>query len=290
MIVAMSPSGKVIDIDLRENYETPSYLAKLKDFLQSFKNKTIGEISHIDTVAGATVSSEAIKKSVLLAAEKAGRLILNQEGKSISGGKISLKVIAGIVIFSLFFLLYYLKRTRATRLLLDVISLAILGFYLNLPLSLDHIFKFLELNFPDIISGIGIIVIAIVAFLPAIGGNNIYCREICPFGAYQRLLAAISPVKLKPSPSLKRKSTRIRDIILLLLIILHFGLNLKGLTTVEPYSSFFTLEVSGGFLIYVIVITIISLFYPMFWCSYLCPTGAFLDGIKIHSPRRKRSP
>ncbi len=279
LLIAMDRSGKILDVDLRENYETPSYIAKLHDFFQKLKNILPDQVPEVETVAGATVSSEAIKKSVYLSAKKAGKEILGISGEREAQVAIPWKVIAGTVVFFLIMVLF----TKKKRIVTEIASIIIIGFWLNLPLSVDHIFKFLELNIPDFLSGIGVIIIFFVAVVPALSGRNIYCKYICPFGAIQRLTALISPFKISPSPRMKRTGMIIRDLILLILIFLHFGLNLRGLTNIEPYTTFFTLQLSGAFLIYVIFILVVSFFYPMFWCSYLCPTGAFLDNIKLKS-------
>ncbi len=291
LIVAMNPSGKIISVELRENYETPAYLVKLKNFMKSFRGKSISEAETISTVAGATVSSRAIKESVIRASKRVAKEVLHltASGKQPSR-HIPLKVTGGILLFAAILLTATLFKKRLWRIIVDISGVIIIGFFLNLPLSIDHIFRVLELNLPDLLSGIGIVIILLVAIIPSIFGENIYCQYVCPFGALQRLEAIISPFKIQPGKKFKSKRSLIRDLILFILILLHFGLNLKGVSAIEPYSTFFTLEISGAVLIYVVVILIISFFFPMFWCTYLCPTGAFLDNIKIYSPRRKRSP
>ncbi len=279
LLIAMDKNGKILNVDLRDNYETPAYIAKLHDFFLKFRNIFPDQVQRIDTVAGATISSTAIKKSVYLSARKAGSEVLGIKGRNEKLVSIPWKILIGMLTFFLIMIIF----TRRKRIVTEIASILIVGFWLNLPLSIDQIFKFLELNLPDLVSGIGVIIIFLVAVIPSLFGRNIYCKHICPFGAIQRLTAQISPVVISPSVKLKRTGTIIRNVILLLLFFAHFGLNIRGLGEFEPYTTFFTLQLSGAFLLYVIFILLVSFFYPMFWCSYLCPTGAFLDNIKMKS-------
>jgi electron transport complex protein RnfG len=68
--VSITPKGKIINIKVLEQNETPGIGSQItgEKFLESFKNKT-GHDS-IDAITGATISSTALIKSVRQAIEK----------------------------------------------------------------------------------------------------------------------------------------------------------------------------------------------------------------------------
>ncbi|MBP5573455.1 MAG: FMN-binding protein [Bacteroidales bacterium] len=66
--IALDKDGKIIEVRLLENHETPNFLKRVTDagFINSWNGLTVEEALHkeVDAVSGATYSSNGIQKSL----------------------------------------------------------------------------------------------------------------------------------------------------------------------------------------------------------------------------------
>ena len=114
--------------------------------------------------------------------------------------------------------------------------------------------------------------------------GNLYCGYICPFGAAQELLSYILPGRFKPpiSNGSMRKARFVKYIILLIVLIVFFASRDRTTLTADPLISIFSRQFTThdfrSTLLFVVAAALIgSIFWPRFWCRYLCPAGAFLS-------------
>ncbi|MCM8820142.1 MAG: FMN-binding protein [Candidatus Omnitrophica bacterium] len=76
-LVAMSPSFEIIKLKVIEQKETPGLGSRItdKEFIEQFSKKQINEISKVNTITGATISSKAVISSVYEKAKKIKELL-----------------------------------------------------------------------------------------------------------------------------------------------------------------------------------------------------------------------
>ena len=115
-------------------------------------------------------------------------------------------------------------------------------------------------------------------------GRGLYCGWLCPFGALQEfagLLAKklrIKQIKIKPQQH--KWGQTLKYIILLgLLVSAFFSLNVaEKLAEVEPFKTSITLHFvrTWPFVVYAVLLLLLSMKIHKVYCRYLCPLGAGL--------------
>ncbi|MBT4884037.1 MAG: 4Fe-4S binding protein [Glaciecola sp.] len=115
-------------------------------------------------------------------------------------------------------------------------------------------------------------------------GRGLYCGWLCPFGALQEfagLLAKkfrIKQIKIKPQQH-KWGQTLKYFILLGLLVSAFFSLNIaEKLAEVEPFKTSITLHFvrTWPFVVYAVLLLLLSMKIHKVYCRYLCPLGAGL--------------
>lgn len=126
---------------------------------------------------------------------------------------------------------------------------------------------------------------AVALLVPALTGKNVYCSQICPHGAAQRLAG----MAVKKRFALSAKWHRFFSTVPWISLLFIWGLALWGsglpFAHAEPFEVWSTgfialmpaLIFTGGILV--------SFFLPQGYCHYGCPTGAMLKFL-THAPGR----
>lgn len=131
--------------------------------------------------------------------------------------------------------------------------------------------------------GYGLIALATAAFFfPVAAGRNVYCSHLCAHGAAQMLVRNRLPRRWR-IPASVTKLFRVLPAVLLLVVVAVAasggGLNLVNLEAFDAYlwpvCGWIPLAIAlGGF--------VASLFEPMAYCRFACPTGSLLDYVRRH--------
>ncbi len=281
--------GNLVDFGLDnivEHKETPSYLNKInrQGFFRQFEKKTAKDSlmlgSDVDAVSGATLSSRAITNSV----RDVGHAIATSElGMTPDKAKIDWSVgiaeIAVALIFVMGLVLSRVKKFGKFRIPLLLLSVVVLGFWLNRSASIAQFSALFLGFFPVPQTNLIWYIVMIGAIVPALlTGKNFYCTYVCPFCGLQEATHLISKVNLPLGKNIKWIRT-MRDVILFLVIFLAFLTMNPSVSGVEPFGTIFGLtgESFAWYLLFAVLV--ISFFFKRFWCTAFCPAGAFLDKI-----------
>jgi len=288
--VAVKPSGETIGAVMAANKETPAWikLVQKHELLGSMVGKMYTEPFEIgndlDGVTGATITSKAMAEAVLRGGQAAARH-LNLPVKP----PVSPQIIFGIpemtllALFGIGFLPHrrdfeYIKQTRWVSML---VSMIILGFIYNRPLTLVYITKFTLGYWPRwqtnlywyfLVGGILLILI--------IENRNAYCEWFCPFGAAQECMGVIGGSGLPRSRyhSAMRVSQRM---LALMAILLGIYFRSPGLSNYELYGTLFGLVGTSIQFAVLGLVLIAAMFIRRPWCNYLCPIRPVLEIINI---------
>jgi hypothetical protein len=167
------------------------------------------------------------------------------------------------------------------------------GVILNAQYSSEQIASLLSMDTPALgLTGVFLLVV-VVPFLVIVFGN-MYCGYICPFGVAQELLGCIVPARFRqPIDTERMQKARFVKYCVLFVFIMVFFLSRNRVTlAADPLISVFDFRfsISGLWLafvggsaergwIWLIVAVALAgvIFYPRFWCRYVCPVGAFLS-------------
>lgn len=115
-------------------------------------------------------------------------------------------------------------------------------------------------------------------------GRGLYCGWLCPFGALQEITGWIAKKlkikQVKIAPKHHRWGQYLKYIILLGLLVSAFlSLNVaEKLAEVEPFKTSITLHFvrTWPFVVYAVLLLVLSLKIHKVYCRYLCPLGAGL--------------
>jgi len=202
---------------------------------------------------------------------------------------------AGLVLltFILLFQDWLAKRPRllhAIRYGFLVYTVVFIGWYALAQLSVVNILTFANALFTDfqwstfLMDPMMFLLWSFVAVTLLLWGRGVYCGWLCPFGAMQELISAVA-LKLKVPQfelpfAVHERLWALKYIILLGL----FALSLQSLgqaeiyAEVEPFKTAVLLKFQRewGFVLYAVVLLVISAFNHKFFCRYVCPLGAGL--------------
>ncbi|MFO0977140.1 MAG: FMN-binding protein [Planctomycetaceae bacterium] len=121
--------------------------------------------------------------------------------------------------------------------------------------------------------------------VPVFRGQNIYCSHICPHGAVQQVIRNRLPWQIRLPSRLSRWLKAVPVVLLLVVVLAAFGLLELRAVDLEPFDAW-VWRISGlAALTIAIAGLTASLFLPMGYCRFGCPTGAFLDWLATRSDR-----
>jgi spermidine synthase len=306
LLLAVNREARLLGVEYLDSGETPAYIAGIDDWLAGLAGAdlTAGPLGleRVDGLSGATVTSRAALEAIN---RTAGRL-----GEAAFGAAIPSLRIPPVATLDTAFratatllaaaLLVHLTGSRRARLVLLVAALAVLGLWLNTPLteidlvnlSLGHVAA--PADNPQRWLLLGFAGVTALLFGP------IWCGLLCPFGALQELLSrAGRRLGLRSCPD-RRVDRAVRYIKYLLLAAMLMAVWLTGNTlwaAFDPMQQLFGsglwVRLGGWMPVLAAAVLLGSVVYVRFWCRYFCPLGAFLAlGNKVAllaplAPRRR---
>ncbi len=182
------------------------------------------------------------------------------------------------------------KLTHQVRFISLIFVIGFIGFYSQGQLSVVNIYTLLlsikqgfniEVFLLDPIIFILWIFVFISLFL---WGRGLFCGWLCPFGALQEIMTLIATKlkikQIKIKPQHHKAGQKVKYVLLVLLVACSFySLTLaEQLAEIEPFKTSITLNFVRywPFVLYAVLLLLLSLKIHKFYCRYLCPLGAGL--------------
>ena len=286
--VAIKPDTTIGQVIVISEKETQSFFNKLVnyDFFEQFKGlslrNTLQTGEDIDGVSSATVSSVAFTHAVREAAHKFAKSEYGLVGLSpvpqlkFGFGEMS---IVGLLIWSI---ALYFKKNKKLLYVLHLAALVLVGFYLNLSISITNFGSFLQGYFPNIYDYLVwyILVIGVLAGA-LVFGKNIYCYRICPFYSIQWMANRISGINLSLETRMGEAAKYIAGILLWLSLFVGFLEATPSAGSYEPFATLFSFEGEGIQWFILPAIFFSSFFIKEVFCRYYCPVGGFLKFVIV---------
>lgn len=284
---------------LRHSYDTPSHVEDVqKDFLfmESWNDRAWDDIAEISdfneaeiyAVSGATRTSEAVMQSVthrLALAEG-----IEQEKPSLSIGWRDVALI-GFLVLGCLFAFVKSKRFQNRRWLFSLATIGLLGFWLGDLIAQSLLVGWAESRVPwEATPGLAVFVAAAFV-LPWFTRQPVYCQFICPHGNLQRWTMKWMPARWKrPLSDDGKWVLRWIPAMLLAVVLVVSFLELEfDLAGIEPFDAYVIGSAGMATILVAVIGLVISLFFPMSYCKYGCPTGWLLEFVRRRSGKGRFS-
>ncbi len=305
LAVSVTSTGKIIDVHLVDHKETDYFLDRVLEsgVLDRLHGKAhtdpfaIGE--DVDAVSGATMTLRGLtqatrKASRRLASEQLGLPLIREPAAPLNLG-LAEGVLVLLFALGLVGQLNHFPHKKTVRWIALIAALLIIGFVYDRPITMAMINKLLLGYWPDWRTQLYfyLALAGCFAFL-IIRGRNIYCYQVCPFGAMQECLAAVGGAKAnrwkKARPYL-RWAQRAAALTAILIALLYDN---PTLSSYEVFSAAFHLIGSNTIFVLLALSLITAFFIKRPWCRYLCPLRPVFDytllfrtwAKEAHGPRR----
>lgn len=129
-----------------------------------------------------------------------------------------------------------------------------------------------------------VLLLAAALAVPWASRKPLYCMHLCPHGAAQELLSHVAPKRWRIAlPKDFARGLRWLPPLLLALVIAVVILMLPiDLAGIEPFDAYLVRAAGWATISIAIAGLAASLFVPMAYCHYGCPTGALLNFVRAH--------
>ncbi len=282
MAVYVSRDGTLLDLRILRSRETPAYVTSLQGWLRDLAGHNIfrsGGLEEIDAVSGATMTAEAVVKSLEQAGPRFAAQALGIEAHApppatpqpLHPQFVCLAVLLGLAVASRGRPQIWLRRGML------LVTLVLTGCVWNLQYSSQQVIGILSWSVPGSwLSGSFFLLLLVPLTVMLVG--NVYCGYVCPFGALQELVGELRPRKLSTDPqkSVWRYGRAIKYLLLALVVALFALTRDFSILSVDPLLTVFSPLRDDWVRGMALLVIALSLVFRRFWCRNLCPAGAFL--------------
>lgn len=306
-MLILDKDRKLIGIEVRSSFDNQPYVGYVKEdryLAKLLSGKTLKEISiypdsrdpecNYEGVSGATMTSLNVLDGVVATATAAAafeKTLETERLRSTSGplpglGWKDIGTIA-VCVLGLLIGLTRLRSIKWFRICFLVAALVYLGFISGDILSQALVVGWSQNGMPLSVAP-GLIFLVVAAFaVPIFTKHNVYCSHVCPFGAVQQLTIKRAKPQLKLGKFVSRMSKLIPAVLLVLVFLTGVKALDLNLAALEAFDAF-SFRVAGWATICVAIVGLIaSLFVPLAYCRFGCPTGAVLDYLRFNSKSDK---
>lgn len=288
-LVALGPDGHVLRTRVRKSYDNQPYVSYLDEdwsWPELFESLTLPELATYDLeahgvegVSGATFTSMAVARGIIRTAAQATQPKAPATKNSARDWQLTPADYGAftVMVMGILIAMTHLRGIGWLRVTYQVVLVAYLGFVNGDMLSQAMLVGWTQNGIPWK-SALRLVVLASVAFVfPVVSKKNVYCSHLCAHGAVQQLLRNRLRFQLHPARNVRRFLSLI-PVGLLVWVLLVAMLNLSfSLVDIEPFDAYL-FQISGWAALGIALVGVFaSLFVPMAYCRFGCPTGALLE-------------
>ncbi len=293
-LVAFDPALHVLGVRLRSSQDTAEHVGDVRDdryFLKTWNGKTWDAVArttpqdaHIEGVSGATMTSMAMAEGIMrrLRASNAALAMPPQPVRLswLDGGLVAIILAATVLIFTGTYGRPWLRRG------FQVLVIGYVGFLAGAPLAQSLFAGWAQNGVPWRSAPALVLLAAAALAVPWATRKPLYCHQLCPHGAAQELLGRIAPRRWRITLP-KQFAAGLRwlpGLLLAMVLAITILLLPMDLAHLEPFDAY-SLRAAGVATLAIAVAGLVaSLFVPMAYCRYGCPTGALLEFVRAHGP------
>ncbi|MCA9226254.1 MAG: FMN-binding protein [Planctomycetales bacterium] len=291
-LIALGADGRVIGVRVRASFDNEPYVGYVRDdyyFRDLFSGLTLEELAKFDPaaaevegVSGATMTSLAVARGL---PEAAAAALQPPPEPPVRRVRFATRD-AGTILILLGALAMTFTRLRGRRWARIGFQIALIGYFGFLNgdlLSQALLVGWSQSGVPWRFAPGLTLLTAAALVIPVVSKRQIYCHHVCPFGAAQQLTRGRLPWRVSLPGKLTKALEAIPAVLLVVVVstaMLHWPLNLAG---IEPFDAFVFWVAGASTLAIAGVGLIASMFVPMAYCRFGCPTGAMLGFLRFHA-------
>ncbi|EMI15824.1 NosR regulatory protein [Rhodopirellula maiorica SM1] len=297
VLIGLDQDAEVIGIAIGKSYDNEPYVGYVREdsyFRSTFDEMKLPGIAEADLfemrvegVSGATMTSMAVADGVVEAAKEHLAQIEREASrpKRRSGFQFTVHdvgtmivIVAAIVIGST-----SLRASKRIRIAFQLTLIIYLGMIAGNLVSQAMIAGWAKHGVPLKMAP-GLTMLAIAAFAcPLLSKRNIYCSHLCPHGAVQQLIKGRIRYQVKLGHSVSKLLMLLPGLLLLWCLVVTMAALPMSLVDIEPFDAY-VFRIAGWATIAVFVVGVVaSLFVPMAYCRFGCPTGRLLDYLRFNA-------
>lgn len=292
VVLALDHDERVIGMALGKSFDNEPYVSYVRDdryFRELFEKMAMSDLATLDLkqagiegVSGATMTSMAVAESLVRSAADFQRF--QQRRRSERRWRWTWADVGTLVVIGLAVVVTFtrLRSSAVVRRSLQWVVVCYLGLTNGDLLSQAMLMGWAESGIP-LRTAVGLTALAAAAFvLPLSTGRNVYCQSLCPHGVVQQWIKRRLPWQFRVPRRMAVWLRLLPPVLLAWCLIVVMADLPFSLTVVEPFHGWVWRVSVGASLGVAIVSLIASLFIPMAYCRYGCPTGAMIAYLRRH--------
>jgi NosR/NirI family transcriptional regulator, nitrous oxide reductase regulator len=292
-LIALDGQGRVAGLSIRKTYETPDYMPFITEdrhFLRSFHGRTLDELAELDLaaagvegVSGATMTSLTMAQGLVSAAKQLRRTPPEPPRGRIrvtarDAGTAAIVVLAALLGFS------PLRGRRLVRIAFQILVIAYLGLINGDMLSQSLLVGWAQTGLPWRSAPGLVLLVAAALAVPLLTRRQVYCHHVCPHGALQQLVRHKLPWPWRLGRWLTAGLKLIPLLLLVWVVVVAVRCWPFSLNSIEPFDAYLFRVAGWGTIAVAGVGLAVSLFVPLAYCRFGCPTGTLLNYLRWHGP------
>lgn len=292
-LVAFDPALRVLGIRIRDSQDTRDHVQDVRDdrsFMKLWNGKSWDEIvrvtpeeAGIEGVSGASMTSMAMAEGIMRRLRAANSALAHKPPPlRFAARDIGLVVVLGLALVLAFHGVHgrpWLRRT------FQVAVIAYVGFINGDLLAQSLFVGWAQAGSTPWRAAPGLVLLLAAALaVPWATRKPLYCHHLCPHGAAQMLLSRVAPKRWRITlrPDFERGLRWLPGLLLGAVIVISILLLPIDLAHLEPFDAY-VIQAAGWATITIALVGLIaSLFVPLAYCHYGCPTGALLEFVRGH--------
>ncbi len=290
--IAVTPNEHILGIAVGSSYDNEPYVTYVRQdayFNSLFNDQTLEQVAQLDLweagiegVSGATMTSQAVAEGVVLTAKHAVQAQAAESAESWNRWTWRDLGTSAVLLGALVIGWTRLRGRKWLRIGFQVILIGYLGLTNGDMLSQAMLVGWAQSGIPWRTAG-GLTLLAAAALLiPMVTKHNVYCAQICPHGAVQQLLRTRRP-RLRLSRRLVAWLKVLPVLLLAWCIVVPMLALSFSLVDIEPFDAWVFRVAGWSTIVIAIVGLVASLFVPMAYCRFGCPTGLLLNFLRFNS-------
>ncbi len=291
ILMLFSMEDRLLQAGIRSSFDNQPYVGYVQDessFWKKLRGLSLKELAEfdrqaqgVDGVSGATMTSQTVVDTMVAASRKlVGEQAADSSPSAVAGLQVRWNWFeGGTIVVALLALLINFTNLRGNRWVSGgwaVVLILYLGFGTGNLISQSLLLGWSAAGIPWKLAP-GLVFLTLLSLIvPPLSKHNLYCNQICPHGAAQKLVRG----RFKPWQVPAKVSKLLRWVPGVLLVGILFATAFVAnfnAASWEPFNAYIWTIAGVSSVALAIGSIVISMKVPMAYCKYGCPTGRLLE-------------